>query len=193
MKITDEPLVVIKPAVLIGGIIPSNKLTLITGLPGTGKSYTTVKFLNSHMVKPIVINLDNSPFEELTADTYDHLVFHKLIDFKYDDLEGKVVIIDTYSNISLDMADDEITHLFLRMVEEYGITLIVIAHTENYASNDAVFTDNVPLVRNAYEHIHMSKQTSSDRATKDKTIHYHSFINKGRSSGGAKVIQNWMR
>ena len=77
MKIADEPLVVIEPATLIGNLIPSNKLTLLTGLPGTGKSYSVVKFLNKEGIKPIVLNLDNAPFPDLDVFSYDKLVFEK--------------------------------------------------------------------------------------------------------------------
>lgn len=52
----------------IGNILPKHKLILLTGLAGTGKSYSLLKFLNLHQVSPIVMNLDEDPtFKEFNT------------------------------------------------------------------------------------------------------------------------------
>ena len=45
----------------IGSIIPKHSLTLVTGLPATGKSFSILKFLNQEQIKPFVFNLDEDP------------------------------------------------------------------------------------------------------------------------------------
>ena len=51
---------VIEPIKRIGEIFPQNKLTLLTGLPGTGKTYSTIKAFNRDGITPIYFNLDET-------------------------------------------------------------------------------------------------------------------------------------
>ena len=42
----------------ISDIFPKNKVTLIHGVYGSGKSYSTIKCLNESGIKPLYVNLD---------------------------------------------------------------------------------------------------------------------------------------
>ena len=186
----------------IGGILPKNKLTLVTGLPGTGKTYTTVKFLNQNGIKPIYFNLDNTSIGDLEVEMFDGQAMIELFnmgnDFK--DLHGKVVIVDTYSRMESFMPTMVKNHQVAvdtmeKLTDRYGITLIIIGHPEDYVGKDSIFKDNPALIRHCYEHIHFEKKTSSSTKNKQVSIteYFITYITKGRGYTGERIFINWLR
>ena len=201
MKLFDENQLILEPTERIGGLIPKNKLTLFTGLPGTGKTYSLIKFLNENQIEPIHINLDNSEIGSLKAYMFGEYVLSNLIELKYTDIQNQVIILDTYQrvadhfNIYTEQSKIKIVEQLEKMVKHYNSTIIVIGHPEDYVGKDSIFKANNYLVRNCYEHLHLEKQITSSTKNKitTKTTNYYLYVNKGRGYTGDRIIPNWMR
>ena len=188
-----------KQYIRIGNIIPLNTLTLLTGLPATGKSYTLLKFLNSQDIKPLYFNLDEDPaLLEFKSDmSADITLLYKVLAGEFSDVEGRVIVIDTYQRLqelfktpATKEGQEAITAKLQEAIKEIGCTIIVIGHPADYVGKSSIFTDNPSLVRNCHEHIHIDKILSTK---KDSVPSYRTFINKGRGAGGTRIIEAWMR
>ncbi len=199
IKMSTIPQFSIKKFSRIGNLIPVGKLTLITGLPGTGKSYSTIKFLNKHDIKPLYLNLDESDIDDLDVTMYGPEPLKPLIKGELTGLSGEVMIIDTYSRLeeyigligaSEKEKSDLVTTLEHRCIEE-NVTIIIIGHPEDYVGKASIFKDNQALVRKCAEHIHLDCILPSGK--KNNGIHYRMFIKKGRGIGGVAIVENWMR
>lgn len=193
----QQPIMKITSYSRIGNIIPQNEVTVIIGLPSVGKTHTIIKFLNQENIIPIVINLDESPHDDsLNVISLSGTQIHNLD--KFTDLEGKVIIIDTYQLMMDELGFDnteaeqkKISRYLIKLAHEKQVTIIIIGHTEDFASKEGIFTSNPYLVRDCAEQIIMqSKQTNK---IKDNEVSYCSTIKKGRGIGGTKIIDNWMR
>jgi predicted ATP-dependent serine protease len=194
------PKLKISSYVRIGGIIPKNEVTVVVGLPSTGKTHTTIKFLNEHKITPVVFNLDES-VHDITLQC--HSVEGKYItDFyngRFSDLKDLVVIIDTYQLMTDELTNDpdstefkkEVSKKLREIAHTEECTIIVIGHTEDFASKDGIFEANKYLIRDCAEHIIMTAK-STNKMT-NNTISYHTTIKKGRGIGGTIIIENWMR
>jgi len=201
MKVASMKVANLKPYVRIGGIIPQNKLTLLTGLAGTGKSYTLLKFLNSEGIEPIYFNLDEDSvlqkdFKAIFPDPC-HLV--DFLNDRISDLKGHTIVLDTYQRI-VDLAtskgnsiafQESFTNAMLDISKKHPCTIIVIGHPEDYVGKDGIFKDNQSLVRNCHEHIHLDLILPRGK-TITKSVH-RTFIKKGRGYNGERIIDNWMR
>jgi KaiC/GvpD/RAD55 family RecA-like ATPase len=178
----------------IGGIIPKGKLTLITGIPGTGKTFTTIKLLNQAGVVPIFINLDESPIEPLKAKMYGSDLLLTILDENIH-IEGiepsDVIIIDTYermeSMLGSENEEEEIYKKLDAIVRRYGVTLIIIGHTEHYASSRDTFSANKTLDRRCYERIHFDTKISKGKEQ------YTTHIRKGRGYEGNRILVDFLR
>ncbi len=200
MNFMERDRTIINDVERIGGIIPIGKITLLTGLPGTGKSYTTVKFLNHHLITPLYFNLDETSIDSLNAEMFgeDDLIDLINPDNHFDDISDKVIIIDTYirfEDIIGQLPKTKIVSMLESMIERYGFTIIIIGHPEDYVGKDSIFKDNPILIRHCYEHIHLEKKNHSSTSKGITTISETNitYIKKGRANGGSKIIQDWMR
>jgi len=197
MDIKDMPKLLLKNYSRIANLIPNTKLTLVTGLPGTGKTYSIIKFLNQEKITPIFLNLDESDIGNLSADMYGEDLIKPLLNKKITGFEGKVVIFDTYQRIvdmlNLDTKNESTNKQIVTAFEELAevCTVIVIAHPEDYVGKDSIFKDNPILIRNCFEHIHFDSILPRGKTEAD--IVYRMFIKKGRGIGGTKIITNWLR
>ena len=187
--------------VRIGNIIPQNKLTLFTGLPSVGKSYTLFKFLNMNKVEPIWFNLDEDPallqfaFKGMTADK---ILLEAFFNGGIEDFNNDCIVIDTYSRMLAELKLDFslktqrlITDRLLNLVKKYNSTIIVLGHPQDYVGKSSIFADNQSLVRDCHEHIHIDKLLSSGKKLEDPL--YRFYLNKARGIGGTKIIDNWLR
>ena len=188
-----------KSYVRIGNIIPKNALTLLTALPGCGKSYTLLKFLNSEGIEPIYFNLDEDPelLKFKSAMSSDISVLRLLLDNKFSDVSGKVVVIDTYQRLQellevpfTKIGQEHITKVLMDLCKMSKCTVVIVGHPQDYVGKSSIFTDNPSLIRNAHEHIHIDKILSTK---KDAVPVYRTFVNKARGLGGTRVIEGWMR
>ncbi len=188
---------------LIGGIIPKNRFTLLHGPQGSGKTYSVIKMLNAEGIIPLYIDFDHS-------DGIDKLQFYRLsknlLNFllspneetDFAELKGEVVILDTYTRIHEELkhsglTDAEILTAFEYLVETYDITLIVIGHTRLFVGKDGIFQDNTFLTRGASEELFLEKTEYKKTKNAEAYIEYALHVQKGRGTGGARIIQNWMR
>jgi len=185
----------------IGNIIPKHSLTLVTGLPATGKSFSILKFLNQEQVKPFVFNLDEDPallqFPYLGM-TSDKNLLKGFLNGEVEDLDNEVIVIDTYSRMIADLGLEntkeeqrEITDKLLNLCKTKNYTIIIIGHPEDYVGRSSIFNDNQSLARDSHEHLHFDKIMSS--SSKPTPPIYRFYINKGRGIGGTQIIDNWMR
>lgn len=184
----------------IGGIIPEGMFTLVTGLPATGKSFTLLKFLNYHGVTPYLFNLDYDPTLlnfKLLGSTADPKLLKAFLDGEVDDLDNKVIIIDTYTRMvsdlgltNTDIEQRNIDSSILELCRKKGYTIIVIGHVAHYATKSNIFTDNPYMVRDCHEQIHLDRI----EATTKNPLYYRTTIVKNRG-GSIKepIIENWMR
>ena len=187
----------------IGNILPKHKLILVTGLAGTGKSYSLLKFLNLHNVSPIVMNLDEDPtFREFdtVGMTSDKKFIQHFFEGDFTDMQDQVVVLDTYIRL-LDYVDklpsdlefqQQFSKVCLDIVEKYNCTLIVVGHVEAYVTKGTVaFRDNPFLARNCHEHLHLDCFTPT--GVKAAAPHYRMTVMKGRGIGGVSMHENWLR
>lgn len=210
MEFMDRERLVIEPVERIGNVIPKNRVTLVTGLPGTGKSYSIVKFLNKNKIKPLYFNLDATEIGELEADMFDGKDLWDLLrkSNNFEDLKDKTIVIDTYSRFEelafsalsnakdlKDLTKERIVEIFENVIKKYNCTVIVIGHPEDYASKDGIFKDNPALVRHCYEHLHFEKKIKSATSKGSTTLEelHIMYITKGRVYTGERIFQNWMR
>ena len=200
MKLKPIPKYKLKFPKRIVNIFPINELTLISGLPGTGKSFSLLTFLNKHSIEPILFNLDcDATLEKfkLKGSIHKGKILKNFIAGKYTDLDNEVVIIDTYQRakeilkINTEKDQEKFTKRLLYLARKHKITIIVVGHPVDYVGRSSIFKDNPSLVRNCYEHLHLDK--IEDKRKRPPTLTYRLYINKGRGIGGAKVIENWMR
>lgn len=201
MRICNMSQYILKTVPRIGGIIPKNQLTLLTGLPGSGKSYTLIKFLNSEKITPIYFNLDYDSTipNELKIFHADPSWIKELLKKEIKDLKDQVVVIDPYINMMLDVFksgntlenQNIVVKLLIELCHEESCTIVVVGHSEDFVGKDGIFRDNTLLIRKAYEHIHVEVIMPRGKTVKD--ILYRTFIKKGRGIGGVKMIENWMR
>lgn len=186
----------------IGNIIPEGNVTLAVGLPSTGKSFSTLKFLNENGIEPFVFNMDSDP---TLANTFKYIgmtdekaVLRAFINDEIEDLDNQVIVIDTYTRLvdALEISNTEpeqkhISDQLEFLCKKHNYTIIVIGHTEDYASKSNIFKDNQAIARNCAEYLTFDKNMGTGKNSQN--ISYRLIISKGRGIGGTKVIENWMR
>lgn len=185
----------------IGNIIPIHKLTLLTGLAGTGKSFTLLKFLNRQGIRPFVFNLDDDPTLlqfDVSGMSDNKELIRGFMQGEVIDLDGEVIVIDTYSRLVACLGlkntqEDQlwITETLLSLCKEKRYTIIVVAHPADFATKSSVFNDNPSLARDCAEHLHFDRILAS--GLKNNPPVYRFYIFKGRGIGGSQSMDNWMR
>ncbi len=201
MKVLPMPKFTLQSYIRIGKIIPKQKLTLFTGLPSVGKSYTLLKFLNINSILPIWFNLDEDPaltdfaFKGMTSDRE---LLKAFINGEVEDINDEVIVIDTYSRMIAELkiknteeAQREITDQLLHLTKLYNSTIIVLGHPSDYVGKSSIFNDNQSLVRDCHEHLHIDKLVGSGKKIEEPL--YRFYINKGRGIGGTHITDNWLR
>lgn len=199
MRLLQMPNSLLSPVPRIGNIIPINKLTLLTALPGSGKSYSLMKFLNLNNVTPVLFNLDNdSNLQQFSAYHFtDTSYVQAIFNDEVLDLKDTVIIFDTYIRLldALNLKNTEDNQKYVAnklesLTEQYQCTIIVIGHPEDYVGKSSIFKDNPYLVRNAFEHIHIDKILSTK---KHSVPEYRLYVNKGRGICGSRIHEDWLR
>jgi KaiC/GvpD/RAD55 family RecA-like ATPase len=214
MTLLNKDRLVIKPVERIATVIPKDRVTLVLGLPGTGKSTTILKALIEDGIKPIWFNMDESDTPLDTVNDIDMFDGEYVLDFingKFTDLAGSVVVLDTYERIyemieynnSLKEPGDKLSkeklqaslvHALEDRAKE-GITVIVIAHPEEYVGRDGIFKDNPSLARRAYEIVSFETRlsTSMKEMANGKGVTNLMYLKKARNYNGKTILINWMR
>ncbi len=184
---------------MIADVFPKNKLTLLHGQQGSGKSYSCIKALNDAKIKPLYVAIEETDgLQELDKDYLSYTFINAMYRFEKINLKDRVVIFDTYSRLHLALMnvfkdEQKIPELFEKMIEFYNITLIVIGHTSAFVGKDGIFRDNLSLARFAAEELFLEKTEYKATKARDAYIDYNLHVNKGRGTGGARIIKEWMR
>ncbi len=206
MKFMDRKRLVIEPVERIGNIIPKNRVTLVTGLPGTGKSYSIVKFLNKNSIEPVYFNLDATALGDLKANMFDGKDLWELLQKSnsFEDLDNKVIVIDTYARFEElafatikkedhhQLTKERIVETLENLTKKYNCTVIMIGHPEDYVGRDSIFKDNPALIRHCYEHLHF-ETVVTNKKNEEKADRHIMRIKKGRVYFDERVFLNWMR
>lgn len=194
------PTTIITPIPRIAGIIPINKLTLLTALPGSGKSYSLLKFLNINHITPILFNLDeDAALQDFAVYNFtDPDILRSVMAGEAEDLKNTVIVIDTYIRLLDVLGTPEntkeiqinIAQKLEQLCKLYECTIIVIGHPEDYVGRSSIFKDNQYLVRCAAEHLHIDKILSTKKGSQPE---YRMYVNKGRGISGSKIYEDWLR
>lgn len=200
MQVLSMPITLFSPIPRIDDLIPLNALTVLTGLPGTGKTYSLMKFLNLNKIKPIFFNLDEdaSLIKHFSMYQFDKSFLPDVLAGKATDIQGQTIVIDTYIRLMDVMGMHEntkeqqytISNQLESLVRNNHCTLIIVAHPEDYVGRSSILKDNPYLVRNAEEHLHIDKILSTKRGQPPE---YKMYRNKGRGVGGTAVYEDWLR
>lgn len=188
-----------EPLEVLADVFPVNSLTLLHGIQGCGKSYSTIKALNSDNITPLYIAVENTTgLDELKLDYISPEILKVMIEKKdIEEIEGRVVIIDTYTRLhgalSGKLKDNEIVDMLEGFIDKYSITLIVIGHTRAFVGKDGIFDDNKFLPRNCTEELFLEKAVYKATKAQPARIEYNLHVNKGRGRGGSRIIPNWTK
>jgi len=172
-------------------LIEENKITLIHGESGAGKTIFILKHLNEHGIQPLLLDLDDNEVEELEAldCECDMIDGYSIIESLKKDgmpeiqaLTGKVVIIDTWYLFYTEIGSEEIAYEVLKEMTKHNITVIIVAHTVAYSGKN----DRPDIKDEIYKHI---KGRLYIRKTSLKnTIEYHLIVEKIRGYKGDKIL-----
>jgi len=215
MTLMDKDRLVLSPVKRLAEVFPENKVTLVLGLPGSGKTTSVLKALKQDGIKPIWFNYDHSDTVIDTSndvDMFDGEYVPYFINGEIDDIKNRVIVIDTYERMweqlefrnmqkekEFRLTRVELQHsivtLLEKVSEQNNNTIIVIAHPEEYVGRDGIFKDNPTLARRAYEILSFEKRLSTSikelKAGNAETNFM--YIKKGRCYTGKTTFIDWMR
>ena len=179
---------------MLSTYIEKNKITLIHGESGSGKSIFAVKELNEAGIKPVYIDFDDNELNEFrTLNCECDLIegetfFDDFIGKNYYNLElwnhlkDKVVIIDTWTLFSAYCGSELNAHRIVKDLIRLGSTVIILAHTTPYSGKE----DKPEMEDKIYRHI--KARLYIRRTTLKSKIEYHLIIEKLRGHQGDKMM-----
>ena len=211
MKLLELDRLEIKPIERLGRVFPKGEMTLVFGLPGSGKTVSTLRELNKDGIKPIFFNLDHSVVDEdIETEMFDEKVLQYLFTEDIEDIRGSVVVIDTYTRLEPILQDlyynqtgkkpsDLAIFKMLDYIRtKYDLTLIIIGHSVDYVGKDGIFKDNEIIIRNCFEYIYVDrKESSSTKKGKDDkkvttiTTTRYAKVGKGRGYSGDFILSDF--
>ena len=112
---------------------------------------------------------------------------------KVEDLPDEpVIVIDTLTRMIKDFPNDTAIVEFIEDLTP-KFTVIVVGHTADFVGKDGIFRDCPLLARNSSETLWLDKAEYKATKLRSSYIEYNLHVNKGRGSGGARLIEGWMR
>lgn len=169
--------------------VEENKVLLVHGESGVGKTIFIIKHLNDNNIKPLLLDLDDNEEEELAAlncncdmiDGYS-LIGQDSTAEELAALKGKVLIIDTWYKFHTEAGSEAKAYKDIEKMTALGITVIVLAHTIPYSGKE----DKPEMADEIYRHI---KGRLYIRKTTLKTmVEYHLLVEKIRGYKGDKLV-----
>ena len=167
-------------------LIEENKIMLLHGESGSGKTTYIIQHLNEHDITPVLWDFDDNEAEELesnncSADIVDGYAMLKATEDEIKTLAGRVVVFDTWQLLQSEVGGEEVAYHMLKEFTKYGITVVIVAHTVPYSGKE----DRPDVKDEIYKHI---KGRLYIRKTSLKnTIEYHLIIEKVRGYKGSKI------
>ena len=200
----QEYIVEIEQQDRIGEVFVKNRLNLIHGVQGSGKSYGCLKALNADGITPIHVNLDDSTgLEELnTYNVRDKFMVEFLkCHFDRDDFVDEVVVIDTYTRFEAEVFERKgittrlgLFNLLEGAIDYYdNVTIIMVGHTAPFVGRDGIFNDSLELVRGCAEELWLEKTLYKATKANPSRVEYNLHIQKGRGYVDERMIANWQR
>lgn len=186
---------------MIGELIPKNKITLLHGRSGCGKTLGILKYLISNNIKPLFIDFDYN--DEYTSMDIDHIDGYKLLKYMFDniddrdkltevknDFKNRVVVVDTYAKCNIEMQSytegENGVEDFCTTLIDSGATVIVIAHTTYYSMKPAEPDVNIQWANHLGARLHLYKNISK------KSTEQYLIVEKLRNYSGPDKIVDWM-
>jgi len=176
-----------EPLKLIGDLIPRDKVTLLHGRSGCGKTFSILKFFIEHGIEPVLLDFDDNEIIDgaLHIDGDMFIRGIKGNDALQMELDKKVVIIDTYAMAALSLKK----HLDItveQFVASLDATVVVIAHTVYYSGKPAEpavpfeFANHVACRLHLHNDVKMTK------------VNDYLEVEKLRGKGSYNIV-DWMR
>ena len=168
-------------------LVEENKILLIHGESGAGKTVYAIKHLNENGIIPLLLDLDDNEAEELESlgckcDMVDgYAMIEAMEDEDVDALKGKVVIIDTWTLFWSEIGDETLAHQVLKNMCAKGVTVIVAAHTTPYSGKE----DKPQMLDEIYRHI--KGRLYVRKTTLKNMVEYHLLVEKVRGYKGTKI------
>lgn len=184
----------------VGKVFPKGKVSLLYGIIGSGKSYTTLKALTEDGIKPFYVNLDHTDgLEEFDMVEVGYDVITALFSGLADDfIKDGVVVIDTYTRLKEhpifnSLSDEDIVAILEELCIKANTTLIIIGHAGDYVGAKDIFDDNPILARSAHECILLDKKYKAGKGKDIKGFHIECRLLKGRGIGGPREVPELSR
>lgn len=169
-------------------LVEENKILLIHGESGAGKTVFIVKHLNENGITPLLFDLDDNEAEELEGlnckcDMVDgYAMLESMEDADVEALKGKVVIIDTWKLFQTEVGSEILAHEVLKNMCKLGVTVVVIAHTTPFSGQN----DKPDVLDEIYRHI--KGRLYIRKTTLKNAVEYHLLIEKIRGYKGDKIV-----
>lgn len=179
---------------MLTSILEKNKVALIHGESGSGKTVFAIKHLNDNKIIPILVDFDDNCQQEMKENGIETIIvdgytfMKEILDIGKgkdlrDSISGSVLIIDTWTLFCKEMDYDE--HQAIDMINKLsnsGFTIIILAHTKPFSGKE-----DVPDVDGKiYKHI--KSRFYIRRTTLKSQIEYDLIIEKARGYKGKKII-----
>ena len=199
----------------IGRFFPKAGITLVKGLPGTGKTSSVLNELILDGFRPVWFNLDESPAKlhgkDLSqyAECFSGGSLRKLlVNLENIDgsINGSVIVIDTYERMSELISEannvrkrhcescKELSPAYvLRFLsKKHGCTVIIIGHTEHHVGSSEIFVDKT-LERRADEVIYLEvkKRIEKKDGVRLHVIERSAYLIKRRGTEMGTIITDF--
>ena len=187
----------------IGDLIPLNKITLLHGRSGCGKTTSVLKYLIEHDITPVFLDFDTNDGIEDSLDEMVHIDGFKFWDnfmecYNQDtkselveQLASKVFVIDTYAMannyISTSTENRYNIQSLCTFLVEANSTVVVTAHTVYYSGKDHEPDVDTVWANHLGCKLHLRKDI-----LKTKTNVYLE-VEKLRGYKGNDIVPDWMR
>jgi len=165
---------------MLAQVFRQNKINLLYGESGCGKTISAIKALNAEGITPILFDLDDNDSPEQNNCEYIHVDgYLALANKRLVMPDNKVIIVDTWHKFK--SAGGIIEKL--ELIAETN-TVILIDHNQSLATKQDIPTMSPELVN------HLGSKLWLERTKKGET---NLHIKKCRGYRGGSPIVNWMR
>ncbi len=220
--ITEEPFnllgeerLVVREYERIGRFFPKAGITLVKGLPGTGKTSSVLNELILDGIRPIWFNLDESPAKLQGEDLSRYAecfsggsLLKLLVNLENIDgsIDGSVIVIDTHERMSdiIGKANNirkrhyesckELSPVYVLrfLAKKHGCTVVIIGHTEHHVGSSEIFVDKT-LERRADEVIYLEvkKRTEKKDGVRHLVIERSTYLIKRRGTDLGPIITDF--
>lgn len=183
-----------KDKAMLTELIEENKITLLHGESGTGKTVFILKHLNVNNIEPFLVDFDDNTQNEMEQLNIKTTILdgEKFMEMLLSDengvtlrerYRGAVLIIDTWTLFITTMfsKDEDKAFKKINKLASKGFTIILTAHSKEYSGKEAI-----PDVK-AEVYKHIKARLYIRKTTLKKFIEFHLLIEKLRGHKGSKI------